>query len=196
MTGRRGLTREGVIDAAIELVEVEGAAALSLSRLARDLRVKPPSLYNHVGGLDSLHRDIGLRVVRTLTDRLRSAVMGRAGREALHAVSVEFRSYVTAHPHLYEFSVRARPDDEEYELATIQAIEPVLIVLRSYGLDDADTIHAARALRSALHGFVSLEIAGGFGFDVDIDQSFHRLIDRLIDGFESPPVADSDRDRE
>ncbi|MGI9616473.1 MAG: TetR/AcrR family transcriptional regulator [Acidimicrobiales bacterium] len=191
MTGRRGLTSEGVIDAAVALVDVEGASALSLSRLAREVGVKPPSLYNHVGGLDSLRRDVGLRVAARLGERLGRAVMGRAGSDAVHAIAVEFRAYVTSHPHLYEFSIQARPDDEEYERVTVEAIEPVIVVLRGYGLDETETIHAARALRSALHGFVSLEIAGGFGFDVDIDQSFKRLIDRLVDSFESPLSAES-----
>lgn len=184
MIGRRGLTKDEVVDAAMKLVDTETHSALTLSRVARELGVKPPSLYNHVTGLDTLRRDVGLRVVTTLGDRLGQAVMGRAGRAALRAISAEFRAYVTAHPHLYELSTQARPDDEEYTRAANRAVEPVFAVLRGYDLDDTETIHAARALRSALHGFVSLEIVGGFGLDVDIDQSFDRLIERLADTFE------------
>ena len=40
-------------------------------------------------------------------------------------------------------------------------------------------IDAARALRSALHGFVDLENHGGFGLPVDVDRSFERLVSAL-----------------
>ncbi|MEM9132154.1 MAG: WHG domain-containing protein [Actinomycetota bacterium] len=186
MSGRRGLTTDEVVDAAVALVEAEGAEALSLSRVARELGVKPPSLYNHVSGLDTLHRQIGLRAVVTIGDRLSQAAMGRAGRDALLAVAAEFRSFATAHPHLYEFSVQARPDDEEYDRASLRAVEPLLAVLRGYGFDEQETIHAARAIRSALHGFVALEMVGGFGLAVDIDRSFEWFVLRLAETFDPP----------
>jgi hypothetical protein len=104
----------------------------------------------------------------------------------VRVASADFRSYATAHPHLYELSTQARPDDDEYASAAFRVIEPVVAVLRGYDLDDTDAIHAARTLRSALHGFVSLDIIGGFGVDVDIDQSFDWLVERLADTLEPP----------
>ena len=55
-------------------------------------------------------------------------------------------------------------------------------VLGAWDLRDDDAVHAVRALRSALHGFVSLEAGGGFGLDVDVDESFRRLVDALAAG--------------
>jgi hypothetical protein len=43
-------------------------------------------------------------------------------------------------------------------------------------------VHAARAFRSAVHGFVVLEAAGGFGIPVDLDDSFDRLLATLAGG--------------
>lgn len=185
MSGRRGLTRDGVVDAALALVEAEGIEALTLSRVARELGIKPPSLYNHVSGLESLRRELGLRAVIAVGDRLGQAVMGRAGRQALLAAAVEFRSFVMASPHLYGLSIQARPDDEQYDRASYRAIEPLLAVLRSYGFGEEDAIHAARALRSSLHGFVTLEMAGGFGLAVDVDRSYEWFVERLADSFEA-----------
>lgn len=185
MSGRRRLTGADVIDAAARLVETDGTSALSLSRVADELGVKPPSLYNHVAGLDALHRNVALRAVHELGDSLAGAVMGRSGRTALRAVAVEFRTYARAHPHLYELSTRARPDDEEFAAAGWRAVEPVVAVLRSYEFGPEEAIHAARTLRSAFHGFVSLELAGGFGLDVDVDASFDWLVEHLIAALES-----------
>ena len=47
---------------------------------------------------------------------------------------------------------------------------------RRTGADHAIQSEEYRAVRSALHGFVSLEHAGGFGLPVDIDRSFDRLV--------------------
>lgn len=54
-TGRRtGLDREDVIAAALDLVLREGAAALTMRRLATDLDVGTPTIYWHVGSRDEL----------------------------------------------------------------------------------------------------------------------------------------------
>ena len=58
-------------------------------------------------------------------------------------------------------------------------------VLGGSGLEGDDLIHAARALRSAVHGFAALEAAGGFGLAVDRDVSFRRLVEALADGIAS-----------
>lgn len=184
---RRGLSRKIVADTAVAIVESDGPQALTLSRVATTLGVKPPSLYNHVEDLEMIRRDVALRAVEALTDLLGSAAMGRAGGEALRAVAAAFRAYAREHPGLYELSAQARPEDEEYTSASLAAIEPVLAVLRGFSLDDRDVIHAARGLRAALHGFVALERVGGFGLDVDIDDSFDWLVERLAEALEGTP---------
>ncbi len=55
-------------------------------------------------------------------------------------------------------------------------------VLEAYDLRDEAALHAIRGLRSLLHGFVSLELAGGFGLPLDIDESFVRLVRIFIGG--------------
>ncbi len=179
MTGRKGLTRERVVAAATAVVDSEGVAALTLTRVAENLDVRPPSLYNHVEGLERLRRDVALWAVEDLGDRMGRAAMGRAGRAALHAIAAEFRAYAAVHRGLYELTAQARPDDEEFAAASMRSVEPVLAILRGYDIDGDDAIHAARMLRAALHGFVALEGIGGFGLDVDVDESFSWLVDRL-----------------
>jgi AcrR family transcriptional regulator len=185
LIGQRGLTTDAVIDAAMALVESDGAAALTLSRVARELGVKPPSLYNHVEGLDDLRRGVGIRVVEDLGRRLGAAAMGRTGRPALRAVAGELRSYAATHPALYEVSAQMRIEDEAFAVVSLRAVEPVMAILRGFDLAEEETIHAARTLRASLYGFVSLERAGGFGLDVDVDASFEWLVDCLAQTLES-----------
>ena len=61
-------------------------------------------------------------------------------------------------------------------------LEPVFAVLRGFGLEGDAAIHAARALRSAMHGFVELERVGGFGIDLDVDESYRFLIGSVAAG--------------
>jgi len=189
VTRRKGLRPETVVDAATAIVDSDGVAALTLSRVASELGVKPPSLYNHVDGLESLKRNVALRAIEFLGDRLGRAAMGRSGREALRAIATEFRTYARKHPGLYELTSVARPEDAEFASSSMKPVEPVLAVLRGYDFDSDDAIHAARMLRAALHGFVSLERSGGFGIGVDVNKSFSWLVDNLAATLESRRAA-------
>ena len=41
-------------------------------------------------------------------------------------------------------------------------------------------MHVIRGLRSALHGFVDLEITGGFGLPEDVEASFALLVEVFV----------------
>ena len=51
-----------------------------------------------------------------------------------------------------------------------------------------EVIHAVRAVRAALHGFVALEALGGFGLPVDREASFDRLVAALAAGLRAAPA--------
>ncbi|MDR3079700.1 MAG: TetR/AcrR family transcriptional regulator C-terminal domain-containing protein [Streptomyces sp.] len=53
---RRGLTRDGIVQAAITLADVEGLAALSMRRLATDFGASTMALYRHVPSKGELVR--------------------------------------------------------------------------------------------------------------------------------------------
>jgi AcrR family transcriptional regulator len=55
---RRGLDAERVVDAAAQLADAHGLQAVTLARVAGELGVRAPSLYNHVEGRDGLLRAV------------------------------------------------------------------------------------------------------------------------------------------
>jgi AcrR family transcriptional regulator len=170
MGRRRGLSQAVVVDTAARLADQDGFDALTLGAVAMQLGVRPPSLYNHVEGLRGLRRDLALRGVGEMGERLSDAALGRAGEDALVAVAAAYRDYARERPGLYQALQRAPdPGDTELRDAAERLLRPVLAVFAGYGLEGADAIHAARTLRSALHGFVELERLGGFGIDLDLD---------------------------
>jgi AcrR family transcriptional regulator len=180
---RAGLDSERVVSAAARIADGEGLDAVTLARLAGELGVRAPSLYNHVDGRDGLLRALAIRGVRELTATMRDAAVGRSGRDALATTARAYRAYARAHPGLYAASVAAPAlDDEEHRAAARDSVDVVYAVLRGWELEGDDAVHAARAFRSAVHGFVALEAGGGFGIPVDVDASFERLVATLAGG--------------
>jgi AcrR family transcriptional regulator len=182
----RGLTQEQVVERAAELADVDGFGSLTLAALAGGLGVRTPSLYNHVNGLPDLRRRLALRGLRELAERLRDATLARGGDEGLLALATAYRTFAREHPGLYQALQEApAAGDDERAAAAAAVLEPVLAALRSYGLEGDDAIHAVRGVRSAMHGFAELERAGGFGIDLDPDESYRRLVETLGGGLRS-----------
>jgi AcrR family transcriptional regulator len=184
---RAGLDSEAVVSAAAALADAQGLGAVTLVRLADRLGVRPPSLYAHVGGLGDLRVRLAARGARELTAALRSAAAGRAGGDALLAIARAYRAYALAHPGTYTALQRApQAGADAAEDAARELVDVVLAVLRGYGLEGDDAIHAARVVRAALHGFVALEVSEGFGFPLALDDSYEELVAVLDRGLRRP----------
>ncbi|MGK9148236.1 WHG domain-containing protein [Plantibacter flavus] len=177
---RAGLTPERVVDAAAVLADEQGLDALTLAALAERLGVRQPSLYKHIDSLAGLRRSISIQAKGELGAVLLRAAVGRSGADAIHSMSRAYRAWGLEFPARYTAAQWiAGPEDAEDASASLAAIQIIADVLTAYELQGDDAIDAIRAFRSTLHGFVSLEAAGSFGLDVDIDRSF----DRLVRGF-------------
>jgi AcrR family transcriptional regulator len=183
MSRRAGLDQASVVEAAARLVDEEGIEQLSLGRLAERLGVRVPSLYNHVAGLPGLKHDLALYCLRELLDHIRRATIGKSRAEAIIALADSYQAYARQAPGRYALTLQAPPPgDKEVQVVAQQVVEVVLAVLAPYRLGEEEAIHAIRGLRSIVQGFISLEMAGGFGMPVDTDASFHWLVNLYIAG--------------
>jgi AcrR family transcriptional regulator len=190
MAKRVGIDRDAVVRAAAKIADDEGWDALTLARVAGKLRVRSPSLYNHVGGLEALRRELKLLVMRELNTALTRATIGKSRDDAVRALAVAYRAFVKRHPGTYAATMVAAPkNDPAVEAAAGHIVETCLSVLSGYGLDRREGIHAIRAMRSAVHGFAALEIAGGFGIPLDVDKSFDWLVSSLLKGLSSSSLV-------
>jgi AcrR family transcriptional regulator len=180
---RAGLDSEAVVSAAAQLADAESLEAVTLARLADRLRVRSPSLYVHIGGLDDLRRRLGARGARELAEAVTVAAAGKSRLAALRAVADTYRGYAREHPGTYAAMQRA-PDEDSEELAVAgrELVGVILAVLDGYSLHGEQAIHAVRVVRAALHGFVLLESEGGFGLPVSLEDSYERLIGVLDRG--------------
>ena len=190
MSHRVGLDQATVVKAAARLVDEEGIEQLSLGRLAERLGVRTPSLYNHIAGLPGLKHDLALYCLREVLHRLLRATTGKSRAEAIFAFANAYRAYARETPGRYALTLQAPgPGDQELQAIAQQIVDVLQAVLAPYRLSEEEAIHAIRSLRSIVHGFSSLEVAGGFGMPVDLDASFHGLINVFIAGLRRPTVT-------
>lgn len=186
MSPRAGLDTQAVVEAAAEMADADGLENLSISRLAKSLDVKPPSLYNHVSGLAGLQRRLGLYGLNMMYAQLTRAVLGKSGPQAVRALAEAYRAFIREHPGLYAATVRspylAAEIDQQLEQASRELVGLALAVLNAYNLEQQAALHAVRGLRSLVHGFATLENAGGFGLELDLEASFQYLVDLYLQG--------------
>jgi AcrR family transcriptional regulator len=183
---RAGLNPEIVIDAAAAIADEEGLEAVTLAAIADRLGVKPPSLYKHVDGLDAILRGVALRGLREANARIVHAIIGLAREDALVALARAYWRFSIEHRGLYAATLRApRPGETEIEAAGGILVGVIGSVLKGFGLSGEDALHAVRGMRAIVHGFVSLEAAGGFGLALNVEESFLRLVRGFAAGLAS-----------
>ena len=185
---RTRLDKNAVLQAAVEILTAEGVQALTLSRLAETLHIQTPSLYNHVDGSAGLQRELAVLNARLLADRLSAASIGKSGEELFMDASQAFRAYVKEYPGLYMSTLRSsgtqQVQDPNLQREEERMMKVGVAIMASLGLQGEDAIHGLRAFRSVVHGFATLEVAGGFGLPQDCDESFRRLVSALVAGLQ------------
>lgn len=176
---RGGLDPTVITEAAAAVADEVGFAQLSMGLVAQRLGVTTPSLYKHVENLADLGHRIALLTGAELADAIRDAIAGRAGSEALAAGAQAMRTYVRRHPGRYAAgnAARLRGPDDPLGPVIDRVLASWAAMLHGYQLDPDQELHALRMLRSALHGFATLEATGGFQINDETDDSFTWLID-------------------
>lgn len=148
---RAPLTRERVLDAAIDLADREGVDALSMRRLGADLGVQAMSLYNHVAN----KRDLLDGVAGRLLARMEIPPTDEASWEdGLRQVCRSYRRLAHDHPGLFPL-VLARP------LASPEVLPPLeatLTFLHKAGLGAQGALDVFQACASFVGGFALGEI--------------------------------------
>jgi AcrR family transcriptional regulator len=98
------LNRQRIIDTATAIIDAEGLAALSTRRLARELRVQAPSLYNHFATKEEILDAVGDAIIA----RVDLSMFGRdPWPEALRTWARAYRAAFSAHPNVVPFLFHA-----------------------------------------------------------------------------------------
>lgn len=186
MARKPGIELHSIIQTSREIVDEKGIHALTLATVAKKLSIRTPSLYNHIESLTALRKALAVHGLEALYHHLTHSLSDQSGDKAIHTFSLAYIQFVRKHPGLYEATLWAgeAPVSPEAEKVTTGIVGLVVKLLNYYQLEGEDAIHAARGLRSILHGFASLDQHHGFGLPVDLDISIKRMIDVFIAGID------------
>ena len=154
--GSGKITRDAVLAAALQIIDRDGADALSMRRLARALDRDPMILYRHAPNKAALLDGVAETVLAQL--QVDSADPDWAGQ--LRQVARRFRALALAHPHIVPLIV-TRPLATPLglrPLGTLRPLEDILALLTRAGFSGPDALHIYRALFGFLHGHILDEL--------------------------------------
>lgn len=179
---RQGLTRAGVVQAAIELIESEGLQRFSLRELANRLHVRAASLYNHIKNTDELYTEIGYYAISELKRAQLDAIAGKKRAQAIEALAEAYHRFGRERPEIYQVIMSLPMIKNDALLAAAgDIVEPIMTVLDGYTLTELQKMHLQRVLRSIMHGFLSQEAAGCFRhFPVEVSQSYRMAVQGFV----------------
>jgi AcrR family transcriptional regulator len=153
---REPLSRERVLSTALTLVDAEGADALTMRRLARELGCNAMALYRYAPSRDAMLDG----VVETVMAELAIDRDGTDWEVQLRRTAQEFRRLSLAHPHVVPLLVTRplltplglRP------LGTLRPLEQLVGLLVGAGFSPRDALYVYRAYFGFLYGHVLTEV--------------------------------------
>ncbi|MFZ5629998.1 MAG: TetR/AcrR family transcriptional regulator [Spirochaetota bacterium] len=178
---RRGLNRDAVLDAAISIGDRNGFSAITVGTLATALKIKPPSLYKHVSGIDDIIDGVGIRGANLLVTEWSRLPEGKNPEKTFLRACESYRAFAMKNPTCYAALQPAMARrSPEFQLAAGELLKAIFTIVSDLGVPQKELVHAVRALRSMLHGFVTLQLVGGFGMPEDIETSFRKMLEGFL----------------
>lgn len=178
MAERSPLSRERVLECAVDIADSEGLDAVTMRSIAKELGVKPMSLYHHVAN----KRAILDGIVDVVFAQIAAPTPGGDWRAELHRRATSAREVLGRHPWavvLMETSTSPGP-------ATLRHHDAVLGTLRAAGFSLVATGHAYALLDAFTYGFAiqeaglpftgpedTAEIAAGFAAQISPEDYPH-----------------------
>lgn len=175
----RGLDRERVLLAALELIDAEGLQALTMRRLAGALGVTPMALYNHVAGRHELLDGVADLVAREMAP----VDAGGDWRERVSAWANGIRAAYLAHPN----AVPAVQGTRTITAALLAPAHEVTTALEDGGFSAVDARAGWIAVVALVNGHVGYQLGGHMsaeGDRADFDAAFSFAVELLLTGLE------------
>ena len=172
--GRSGLTRAGIVAAAVGVADAEGVAALSMRSVGKRLGVEAMSLYHHVANKEDLLDGM----VDAVFAEFHAPEIGGAWREEMRARPHSARAVLKKHP----WAVGLMDSRRNAGFETLRHHDAVLGCLREAGFSLALTGHAFAVLDAHLYGFLVQELSLAFDGEQDLAELGEQILTALPEG--------------
>jgi AcrR family transcriptional regulator len=161
-SSRTPLTRDGILDAAIDFVDEHGLTALTMRQLGYTLGVEAMSIYHHINGREDLLEGVVGRLVGGVRVPPHDALGPADGWQAfLQHVAHAVRSIAVDHPNLFPL-VATRPPAAPWlrpPLRSLALVEDFLAGLILRGVPEARAVDVYKKFTTFLLGHLLLEVA-------------------------------------
>jgi AcrR family transcriptional regulator len=164
----RLLTRERIVEAAAALADAEGLAAVSVRRLAAELGVRGPSLYNHFATKTEILDAVADAVVSQIDV---SFFATHDWREALRLWAQSYHAALSAHPNVVPLLAHG-PGRRPAALAMADAVYGALL---DAGWPEARATHIGALMRYLVTGSALGSFALGFAGDPELYELYPHL---------------------
>ncbi len=188
----RPRTADRILSAARTLFEREGAAAVSMRRVADAVGVTPMAIYRHFPNREALLKRISDDSFNEIAHHWNALREGGDLIGRLMGIQRIYLDYALAHPHLFDhaFSVpredaRRFPEDFRARRSpTLNVVHDVVAEAQAAGvLREGDPWDIAMTLWAHSHGLIALYRAGRFSYDDRRFRTFYEAsLGRLLDG--------------
>ncbi|WP_073693571.1 TetR/AcrR family transcriptional regulator C-terminal domain-containing protein [Mycobacterium sp. ST-F2] len=160
--GHPSLTREFILDAAIEFIDEHGLEKLTMRRLGAACGVEAMALYRYVHGRADLLTGVVDHVIdRLYADQLAARRQEDGWQDYLIRLGHGVRQIALQHPHVFPLVATQAPEAPWVRppLRSLRWMESFLDTLLSYGFDDVGAVAAYRAYTTFLLGQLLLEVS-------------------------------------
>ncbi len=178
---------DSIFDGALDLLEEQGPAGLTVRGVAIRAGVAPMGVYSRFGSKDGLIEALFVHGFTTLQDAIDSPTEPDP-LNRLRAGCLAYRHFALSHPQLYHLMFAQMMvlqlseeslESARHSFATLT--ERVSTAMHAGELRSADPVEVAQQIWSAMHGAVSLEIAD-VHFAIDREASYASMLDALLHG--------------
>ncbi|MFB8734872.1 TetR-like C-terminal domain-containing protein [Bacillus sp. SL00103] len=134
---------------------------MTIATLSKRLNIRPPSLYNHVSGLQEIHAALAEKGLTMLREKGIHVTEGLDKEGAVLAFAKQYVQFVREHPGLYEadlFTYGGQKVRSEAE----RLVEFVQSIMTRFGVKEEEMTHVVRGLKAYCTALVIFQIKRDF----------------------------------
>ncbi|HTW77998.1 MAG TPA: TetR/AcrR family transcriptional regulator [Terracidiphilus sp.] len=194
MDAKNETSRE-IFSCALQVLEAEGAQAVTMRRVAKEIGVTPMAIYHHYKNREALLGAVVDSEFEQLAEYFRRPMRQRTFEEQVVHIMDGYLDYALAHPRIFDYVFSTpRPGARRYPRDFRARRSPTLNILadtvrsliREKRLKQDDVWEIAMQLWAHVHGYLMLYRAGRFELsEREFRNLVHRSLRRSLYGFKS-----------
>ena len=174
-TPRRALTRERVLQAAVDLADRDGLGALTMRRLGAEVGVEAMSLYKHVTNKD----DILDGIIEVVIGEIEIPSEGDDWRSAMRRRALSAREVLGRH----SWAVGLMESRNSKGPVVLGYLDATLASLRAGGFSIENAGYAFTVLDSYVYGHIIQETSLSFDTPEDLSETTAAMLDQAANDY-------------